>query len=160
MTGHDLSLGEFRALVVKALRGAGYPWGVAEDGADTCHRLAASAVDPSASLLRLLETVDGDVPKYWPDQHFSTRSGYLCPIAVGCWLRDGGDVAPVESSESQVLEPLLLRSMGRAGVSPTVSRIAVADNVLVGLERFAARTYAPATEASRTSGAGAAFDED
>lgn len=204
----DLSLGEFQATGLKALRGAGYPWGVAEEGAAACRTLAEWGINPSASLLRLLTSVAGVVPDYWPDADLVTPSGMLCPFAAGSWLRDTAGTTDVERLElSGLVEPVLLSpalailaedgasyeltwpegsivaAAGGTGVevhsaelatpvaatvvrvaSPTqpatpgaaATRVLVAGDVLAQLERFAALTYAPNTEASRTKGAGEA----
>lgn len=155
----DLSLGEFEAIASKALRGAGYPWGVVEEGAAACRTLAEWGTDPSTSLLRLLNAVAGAVPHYWPDEQLSTASGYLCPIALTCLVHDGGALPPLEQLEPRLLEPELLRpALVAPGDQPgsSATRIRVANNVLAQLERFAALTYAPDTEASRAAGAGPA----
>lgn len=197
----DVSLGEFQALALKALRGAGYPWGVAEEGAAACRQLARWGIDPSASLLRLLTIVGGSAAHYWPDAELSTRSGNLCPFAVGSRLSDVADIERLELSA--LLEPLLIAPamavLGENGadyqltwqggsivvarngtaiealfaepgtpvtatllrvsevsapVRYVATRITVSRDVLAQLERFAALTYAPDTDASREAGAG------
>lgn len=205
----DLSLGEYQALTAKAFRGAGYPWGVVEDAADACRTLARWGIDPSAAVIRLLRAVDGEPLQYWPDEHLDTLSGALCPIAVGCWIRDIGDGGGIDRLDlPHLLEPLLLAPAmatlatteadyqltwqggsivvagsvdSRAGVepmfaepatpaqatlkrvkglsikpTPRATRVSVAAESVAELERFAARTYAPNTATSRTSGAGPA----
>ena len=172
----DLSLGEFQALALKALRGAGYTWGQAEDGARAARALAASDLPAAAALCALLT---------------SLPEAALCPICQGCALSDQG--IDEEKNLQVVLPILLLPALGFRGfemngqgiealagpdgftfagpidgqvyavsIAPSrrtmpearSSRARLSQSEFDQLQSFAHRTYAPATEESRLKGAG------
>jgi hypothetical protein len=203
----NLSLGEFRALTAKALRGVGYSWGLTEDGAFAASRLAEAGLPAGDVLLRLLQHVDGRaVSSLMPDEAWRARVNSLCPICVGSAATDLGSV-PIDTI-GPTAEPLLLIpflqvvsgsdvtqvttlewSGGRSVITPTSltvqgdlpagthpltigvtgpgesnaverrSRVDLSEETRAGLEAFAHRTYAPATEASR-DGAGAGTSDN
>lgn len=170
------SLGEVASLAVKAVRGAGQPWGVAEEAGWAIRWLGRAGLPGPAALARALEA--GDL------------SALLTGIAVA-------DLGAVPDPVGPVGEPLMLvpfvarlvppgeaflfeardrafRIWQTGAEEPTGAtwrltgstaapdpmpgvhtRVPDAPDVLVVLERFAHRTYAPATEQSRLSGAGA-----
>ena len=176
-----LSLGEFEALIAKALRGVGYSWGLVEDGAWAARQCAISADDPAAmidALCELLRAADGD-SLGMPDAEWSTNAGYVCPIALGTTIVDSGMLAsePVGPVAAPVLLTPFLDRVGatfsdaedgrlglawltarrnRFGGKSRRSRVHVSKEQLAELEEFAHRTYAPATEESRRRGAGGA----
>lgn len=87
----DLSHGEFRALVAKAFRGAGYSWGLTEEAAFSAGFLAEAGFPAAEAVVRLLSTVDGrPVATGMPDRSWQGQSGPLCPICVGTSLADQG----------------------------------------------------------------------
>lgn len=211
-TGHwRVSLAEIDALGRKAARGAGYPWGMAEEAGRAARWLAAWGLPGPETLLAALEEMDGAVGAHAPragSRPWQAAASALCPICTGAALSDRAeeirDGAPQRLSA--VLFPLLMlpalcraardldfairldggafkatatregpaaADWGAADVSrldslviaraeqppcpplrqrPDAHRLPVA--VWRGLDRFAHRTYAPATEASR-QGAGA-----
>jgi len=200
----NLSLGEFQAAAAKALRGAGYSWGMSAEGAGACRTLASMGHDPSHNLLRLLLAVeDIGVDAVRPDTTWATTSGRLCPLSAGAALSDAPPTAPV--TLSSVIEPLLIipalavlasEEAGFAvrwdggsvlvgvhgpdgwGIPPAAeiaiepsaapltaragraTRVDVRAEALEELNRFAHRTYAPATAASRKAGAGAGLSDN
>lgn len=173
----DFSLGEFQALALKALRGAGYSWGQAEDGARAARALAAADLPAGAALCALLD---------------AAPTAGECPVCQGCALSD--DPERAAGASISVVAPILLLPaltalgvemkgrdlVGRAGadglsyhgpvdtalrrvsLAPladritggTASRAVLSQTQLDQLQSFAHRTYAPATEESRLKGAG------
>lgn len=206
-----LSLNEADALAKKAARGAGYPWGMAEEAGKVVRWLCGNGVDGCASLGRMLEQLDGrDLSDLRPDLSgagWSATGGPLCPLAAGTAL---SDMAPALSRRAitmnTLVEPLLvlpfaaaaalqleqsvslqsedwtavtdgrkLVSTGpivRNGIAviqlssrfenprPQRTRAAPNSRAFEILNRFAHRTYAPATEASRLKGAGAGTSDN
>lgn len=199
----NLSLGEFQAATAKALRGAGYSWGMAAEGANACRTLASMGTDPSHNLLRLLQIADEtDLRSLFPDETLRSPGGRVCPISLGAAISDAARTTPMIIDT--VIEPLLLIPalstittrevglimhweggsvvIGRDGADawalPPVadlrleatpappprparaSRIDVRTETLERLNRYAHRTYAPATAASREAGAGAGLNDN
>lgn len=199
----NLSLGEFQAAAAKALRGAGYSWGMAAEGAGACRTLASMGYDPSHSLLRLLLAVEEmGVDAVRPDDTWATASGRICPLSAGAAMSDAPPTGPL--ALANVIEPLLLiptlavlasddsgfamRWDGGSvvigvdgpdgwGVPPIAeiaiepaaapparagraTRVDIRNAALEELNRFAHRTYAPSTDASRAAGAGAGLNDN
>lgn len=217
------SLGELEALCRKAARGAGLPWGAAEEAGQAVRRLAAFDLPGAEQLtVRLRELDSVDTAGITPRVHrgaWRAGGGCLCPILSGAALSD----APIDVLDRgaltmhDVIAPLLLlpfvsqvaerlqrslelrwnvpgelretvavcgvASAGRVFMhvdagglesapdravtvrvqlstaeagEPAVlrTRATPSDACLRALERFAQRTYAPATDASRRRGAG------
>lgn len=89
-----VSLGEIEAATLKATRGAGYGWGLAEEAGKAARWLAARRLPCLEVLVPLLE---------------SHRAATACPLAIGTGLAD----LPHESSASprridRVSAPILL----------------------------------------------------
>lgn len=91
MTGAcaTLSLNEVEQLCLKAARGAGMTWGLAEEAGFAAGWLAERGLDGPGSLLRRLESREPPdrivmVPGHWR----GAGGGSLCPIAVGAALCD------------------------------------------------------------------------
>ena len=184
------SLGEAKSLAVKAARGGGMPWGMAEEAGFAVHWLQSSGMPGLAALAAYLEWRDG-CPR---DVHD------LCPVALGTALMDAGRGVPENlgtlrqplllapfiaacspagmrlrwgGAEAIVSEAGFVRKAGSADaflaaeavctsgravaeVAEAVTRVPESGaQAMDRLKRFAERTYAPATEASRLSGAGA-----
>lgn len=206
-----LSLNEADALAKKATRGAGYPWGIAEEAGKAVRWLCRNGVDGCASLGRMLEQLDacdlGDVIPDVSGEVWSARGGPLCPLAAGTAL---SDMAPalrhgavtmdalvepmlvlpfaataalhLEQAVSVESEDWIAMTDGRHLVSsgpvvrngvvtirlngqfehprPQRTRAAPNSRAFEILNRFAHRTYAPATEASRLKGAGAGTSDN
>lgn len=194
----NLSLGELEALAKKAARGAGLPWGLAEDAGRAVRWLDAFGLQGSAHLASYLASDRGarpdDLSAVW------SSDGPLCPITAGASLSDcarrfsRGETLRLRD----VSHPLLiLPFVGSAAIlahrtltvgwartdgccldlstAPGIDPIDITCEVDTDLGKaqeptqraeidaatferltsFAARTYAPATEASRRLGAGA-----
>lgn len=103
----NLSFGEYRALVAKAMRGAGYSWGLTEDGSFAAKRLAEFGLSSGDMIVRLLHEVDGQaVAAFMPNTEWTTDAGQVCPISLGTSIADGGGCE--ELTVHGVLEPLLI----------------------------------------------------
>ena len=166
-----LSGNEIAALAVKAARGAGLPLGHAED-----MRAAAVLLAARGDLAVMAAALDGDqkVPRYDDGRIEGARAAMVGPIAIDL-VRCGAEIL------TQVDAPDLVRALAEAagGVEVTVqgdnlrlkpaNRAAaalpegpfeVSPEVIEALNIFAARTYVPASEASRLAGAGAGLSDN
>ncbi len=87
-----LSLNEVDALAKKATRGAGYPWGHAEEAGKAVRWLCQNGVDGCAILARTLAHFDGrDGASGTPDvtqTPWQSPGDTLCPIIAGTALSD------------------------------------------------------------------------
>lgn len=87
-----LSLNEVEALAKRAARGAGYPWGLAEEAGMATRWLCAMGGDGCAELAALLGEVDrGGICSFVPEfdgEVWRASDGMLCPIATGASLCD------------------------------------------------------------------------
>jgi hypothetical protein len=201
MTSPYLSLAEIDALCRKAARGAGCPWGMAEEAGKAARWLASYGLPGPEALAGLL-----DAPRNCRCGNDDQAPG--CALALGAQLSDEAEAISRHGARfGAVSQPLLMLAQaglaaadlgvplalhwagfraisGRDGLSlelvhtqdapvaadvactpvaapasprpPSARARAVASAALDRLERLAALTYAPATDASRTSGAGAA----
>jgi hypothetical protein len=183
---HDLSLGEVQSLALKAARGAGRSFGIAEEAGFAVRWLTERGVDGAGHLAALLVASDG--------------AAEGCPLHLGAAWSDAGQVP--EGAVSVICPMLLLPFLpglcGAGGLAvsaePAVARVSGAGDLagdlpmarvavrvlacetvrsgarhtrakvdkaaLAQLQDFAFRTYAPATEASRNSGAGAGLSDN
>lgn len=85
------SLNEMEATTKRATRGAGYPWGLAEDAAKAARWLCAQGLDGSAEMAQVLERRFAEHPaKHRPQSHEGVwrAEGDLCPISAGALLSD------------------------------------------------------------------------
>ncbi len=189
------SLGEARALGVKAARGAGLPWGLAEEvgfALDWLQSAGAPGIEALAALLDARE-----------DKPFDPATS---PFHLGTALADGARTVPIGTfameqplllipflamakydqpvklqwddvsvalSESGIERDDLSQKLFKekavcslqdisASVMP-VSEIRVPDTAREAMQRLAhhaQKTYAPATEQSRLSGAGAGTSDN
>lgn len=194
------SLSETAALALKATRGAGMSWGLAEEAAASVVWLHRHGLPGISALCGYLSS------------HTGKTRGPACPITTGCALIDGTTQAPDKASATlelgPVYAPLLLlpfvarlepgtlwliapglagldgaqagdewqspclRGMGdcrieyrnTVQVSPSSERVTRLGERFVNcvdrLDAFAHRTYAPATDRSRMSGAGAGLADN
>ncbi|MEC8128700.1 MAG: DUF3726 domain-containing protein [Pseudomonadota bacterium] len=198
------SLGETSALALKATRGAGLSWGLAEEAAGAVAWLHERGLPGIAALCSYLDTiVDAAPPRGTGDA--------ACPLLTGSALSDGTIAAPSDAGETldlgRVLSPLLLLpfvaslrpgtmwlqpgKFGQENGRPpdrwqaqwlrgeAVCQVVRGNTPQIGpagthhmrtpeqfgccierLTHFAHRTYAPATSASRLSGAGAGLTDN
>jgi len=88
-----LSRNEIESLCMKAARGAGFSWGLAEEAGFAAGWLAARGIDGTAPLLRLLKQrsrhpAAAGAPRLTPGFWHCSDSATLCPIATGAALLD------------------------------------------------------------------------
>jgi len=95
------SLGETAALALKAARGAGLSWGLAEEAAAAVIWLHSNNLPGISALCSYLGNPDG-----------KPRTDGACPILTGCALIDGAMASPRRAGEvteiGPVRAPLLL----------------------------------------------------
>lgn len=207
-----MSLNEVEALAKKATRGAGYPWGLAEEAGKAVRWLCAANIDGCAALAELLVESDGvDLSdrKPCPGTPWTSSGKRLCPLLAGVTLSDLADtLADRDIQLENVAWPILLAPFAglsarclkksvalewedacvatdgenvaiSGNIKPASATVSVSvgvrfepeetqsrcsranpeDHAITVLNRFAHRTYAPATEASRLSGAGAGLSD-
>jgi hypothetical protein len=105
------SLNEIEAEVKKAVRGAGLPWGLAEEGAKAARWLAARAIDPMPAVIDVLDRHAGNrissaitlTDRQW------NAPAPLCPITFGATLCDHARAVIMGGTTAgPVARPLLL----------------------------------------------------
>jgi hypothetical protein len=107
----SLSMGEVEATARKAARGAGYPWGFADEAGRAARWLSVRGVDGCAALAGLLDAVDGaDLAERSPDVTAGvwTAPHAACPLATGLALSDRAEEAIRGVRVEEILAPLLL----------------------------------------------------
>ena len=120
-TPHDAeqiswSLGETAALATKAARGAGMPWGLADETGLAVSWLQARGIPGLSALCRYSKWRKNGPLTYWPDRP-AGKSCY-CPIALGTAYIDG--VLPATIKIESIREPVLMLPFisKRAGIQP------------------------------------------
>ena len=87
-----VSLNEVEATAKKAARGAGYPWGLAEEAAKAVRWLCANDIDGCRVLAGLLTRFDDtDLAAHSPapgEAEWRATTGMLCPLVTGAALSD------------------------------------------------------------------------
>lgn len=194
------SLGEIRALSIKAARGAGMDWGVAEEAGFAVQWLEASGLNGVKALSQYLSRVHRD----------DVYNDEACPLKLGCMISDTNSWEYAEGKQCH--EPMLLIPfiasviknesllLSWAGINAIINhngvktddvetlvsrpsaskqsiqikqnntpcrvlsrktRVSEDDASYVAiLNALAHKVYAPATEASRLSGAGAGLNDN
>lgn len=206
-------MNEVEALAKKAARGAGYPWGLAEEAGKAVRWLCAADIDGCAALAQLLTESDGTTlsnraPR--PEASWTSPGNRLCSLLTGVALSDFADtlvdedihlknvaqpilLAPFAGLSAQCLDAPVSLEWERASVATDGETVAISGDIgaasanvivkagahleqgkaqpicsradpdadtLATLNRLAHRTYAPATDASRLSGAGAGLSDN
>ncbi len=203
------SLGETCALATKAARGAGMPWGLAEETGFSVSQLHAHGLPGVAALCRYLHWRDTGTIAAWPDK--TGPNQFYCPIIIGTAFMDGAlpSIVKIDAVREPMLMlpfigkrtgslPLkvylgdLLIHVSQNGVAitphkaidflvasancnirksdedaPEITALKDAQRVeqchfgcILTLQKFAKKTYAPATEKSRLAGAGAGLSDN
>jgi len=219
----DLSIGELDTLVLKAYRGAGFSWGMAQEAGRAATWLALNGLPAGCYFDALLHQIDGvaaaqltpTVVVTGNSIEWQNSSQALCPVICGSVISDLGtaliadDNALLFSGNAYspgILLPFvadIARDFGRnlqvnigdqsVGISsdgelettdfsilqvnkvdfsvaetsrqiltssPGYRRISVSDTSMHYLGTLAHRTYVPASEQSRESGAGAGLTDN
>lgn len=137
----SLSFNEIEAMALKAARGAGVSWGLAEEAAFAARWLAERGLDWAAVLLARCEarvsdtmTVDGT----------SIRGAALCPLRVGAFIADAGLGSEGLAVRDVVVPLLLLPFLARAEAPGPIAvglgggaRVWIAAGQLYGTEGLA-----------------------
>ena len=89
------SLGETAALALKAARGAGLSWGLAEEAAAAVIWLHTNNLPGISALCSYLGNADG-----------KPRTDGACPILTGCALIDGAMASPAQPGEVMEIGPV------------------------------------------------------
>ena len=111
----NLSFDEYGALVAKAFRGAGYPWGLTEDASWAARRLAeVDETSPEVVLDLLAAQSLGKGVAGMPNADWSTNDAALCPICVGTAILDSrtADVTLGPVYAPELLTPFLIQLLG------------------------------------------------
>lgn len=109
----NYSLNEVEALAKKATRGAGYPWGVAEEASKAVRFLCAHGLDGCDALVDVLAQFDHTGPglcrPVCTEDVWRASKGPLCPITLGTILSDRADqVSGKPLRADKVVQPALL----------------------------------------------------
>lgn len=109
----NLSLNEVEATAKRAARGAGYPWGLAEEAAKSTRWLCAHGIDGCGVLARVLTRFDqSDRAKCAPqirEAIWDATGDALCPLTTGAAISDrAADLRTGNIQLGRVAEPLML----------------------------------------------------
>lgn len=100
VAGGTLSRSEVEALSLKAARGAGLSWGMAEEAGYAATWLEARGLDGASTLLALLDLCGGgDLASLAPDidgRTWRAKGAHLCPLVVGTALSDLRGIEPAD----------------------------------------------------------------
>lgn len=170
------SLNEISAMVVKAARGAGLPLGHCDDiGAAAAH---LAATDPLRLDCVIVALRGPHAPVDMVGGRFrNARAAMAGPIAVDMILSGAAEVTLEDIDAPRLVLAICAargvavaqRSEGKAlilnlkndTVTPPAARSVTVSDLLWGqLSTLAAKTYVPATEASRLAGAGAGLTDN
>ena len=194
------SLGEIRSLSIKAARGAGMDWGIAEEAGFAVYWLEAHGLRGAKALAQYLTYV----------QNNDGVDDEICPLKLGCLVSDTGswqllenkstpepvllvpfiasvlgdksielewennaitvhndgvsndEIESLTSKSGVLLCPLIIKasSTPKHHLTPKNRVLDDARSYVEILNRFAHKTYAPATAASRLAGAGAGLNDN
>jgi hypothetical protein len=106
-----LSRNETESLCMKAARGAGFSWGLAEEAGVAAGWLAAQGIDGATPVLALLTRKLGRPaefgrPRPMPGHWRSVGDGPLCPIQLGAALIDRASLADGPFCQDTHLDPV------------------------------------------------------
>lgn len=112
--GHDrvtLSRNETESLCMKAARGAGFSWGLAEEVGFATGWLAAQGMDGASALLAMLtrkmpRSAIAGTPKAVPGHWQSLDDSPLCPIQLGVALSDRAAIEGGPFNQVTLLDPV------------------------------------------------------
>lgn len=82
------SRSEIEAMAVKAARGAGFDWGMAEEAGMAVRRLVEAFLPGPSLVLACLEAPRGSFPLMSSRTWHAPSDGVLCPLATGVALSD------------------------------------------------------------------------
>ena len=107
----ELSQNETESLCLKAARGAGFSWGLAEEAGLAAGALAAQGIDGTESLLsflteKLAMAASGGTPRPMPGHWQSPDQSTLCPITLGAALCDAALLPDGPFGQDTRLDPV------------------------------------------------------
>ncbi len=110
----DYSIGEAESLVLKAYRGAGFSWGMAQEAGNAAAWMSMYGLPGIAQFAQLLPVIDGKrnseiVPLMHVPGEWRNPTGVLCPVVAGTAFTDGDyDLSGSGLMLANVLQPLIL----------------------------------------------------
>ena len=127
----NLSLNEVEATAKRATRGAGYPWGLAEEAAKATRWLCAHGIDGCGVLARILSQFDrADLGACTPTDlgtSWTSARGILCPLTTGTAISDraadlrAGSIQLGRVAEPQMLLPFVAQSALQLGSTVSIA---------------------------------------
>lgn len=171
------SRNEVEGMALKAARGAGLPIGHAEDFARAFGLLAAQDFDDLASQINALKT-DMHVGIQEDPLRLTGACVMVMPMAIDAVRAGETDIRVEIGSDNSLAQAYLqvaaqdhdvllnltpdgqLVPRARPFDAIPIAAISVASDVWSALSDLAARTYVPASESSRLSGAGAGLTDN
>ncbi|WP_420862490.1 hypothetical protein [Algirhabdus cladophorae] len=159
----NLSSNQIVALTIKAARGAGFPLAQAEmfASATAQHLIQSRAVGDLSQAL--IHTPDSPVLEFpcMLDDLCLRSSLSLSNIRLPDLLRSYAETAAFEVKCIQAGKTLLLKYMSdRPSLASPTARVPMDPVLWAHLNKLAAKTYVPASEESRLSGAGAGLSDN
>ena len=82
------SLSEIQAACLKAARGSGLPWGLAEEVGASVAWLSAAGLPGPELILKFLQHSKREAPRMFPGTWQAAGDGPLCPVLAGAALSD------------------------------------------------------------------------
>lgn len=173
------SFNEVMNMAYKAARGAGVPLGHAEDFGPVVAHMALQAPQQLACLSQVLSTPcapfdsseasgaltvnNAQVVIAAPIALDALRAGatsvHLCDVDTPTLLQAYCDTAGDAALSKQGRDFVMVRVVPPAQ-KPAIGAIEISDKIWSVLSEYAAKTYVPATEASRLAGAGAGLTDN
>lgn len=169
------ALAEVGAIVHKAALGAGIPVGQADDLARTAVHMAGRR-DGLGPVVDALVEPDQAVDVAWGGDRLAIKAGRVA--MTGPIVKDGFATGIVKARLANAAHiPLVAAMLGEAGVNvqvdgsvirrvgyrapdPVVGPVDIPDEIWNALATFAAKSYVPASDASRAGGAGAGLTDN
>lgn len=90
------ALGEIKALSIKAAKGAGFDWGIAEEAGFAVEWLEAKGLPGTRAMAQYLS-------KYHREQNLESD---FCPLRKGCFVSDTNDLSSIE--QTTAYQPILM----------------------------------------------------
>jgi hypothetical protein len=172
----QVSFNELDARLKKAAKGAGLPWGLAEEFAKSLLLLAQLRVELGSWVVEFL--ADADSPSLLAEWSYELDLSKPPSEKIACsaaqhsvWLGFTGRYAKLQGvdiaalTDIQVTPQGVVYDLSVAGPSERTSsvlclRAEVHDEVWQQLENLEFKTYAPESESSRLKGAGAGVTDN
>lgn len=161
-----VSLNEIETSCYRAALGVGLSHGLAQDAAAIGVKLLASRPDGLAVMLRALRFADAHPlapPAFIREaKRWRPRLGVVPSLIAGPFAADLRQADPAAVVDLRATDELavIVACLDGLAVVPPAHPLEVHDSQWRELQKLAARTYVPASEASRLRGAGAGLRDD